>query len=154
MNKVSSNDTRNLNKFLQEENDYKRFILCQLWINQVFADSIRHDIVQEINPDTLGNEKLSNSQIYGIFQNIRSSILTENERLKQIEVNLSNQYDVVRTLNEVFELSLNREVESLRRRLSSLREKIGNNEDYIEKIKSLSESKIEQIRGNDEQSDK
>lgn len=154
MRKVCSNDTRNLNKFLQEENDFKRYILCQLWINQVFSESITRDIVREINPDMSDNERLSNSRIYGIFQNLKNTLTSENERLRQIEINLSNQCDVVKTLNEVFDLSLNREVDTLRKQLVELREKIGINEDYIDKIKNLSEGKIEKIRGNDEQSDK
>ena len=145
MNKVSSNDTRTLNKFLQEENDFKRFILCQLWISQVFSDTINHDIIREINPEN-GKEPLTNEGLYKIFQNIKQSLATENDRLKEIEVNLSNQRDVANALNEVFELGLTKEVEVITKRLIALREKIGINEDYMEKIKSLSETKIEELR--------
>lgn len=151
IHKIASNDTKNLNKFLNEPNEFKRFILCQMWIEQVFSQSITKNITQRINPEVTNNERLTNAQIYQIFQGLKNSIITENERLKQIEINMSNKLDVMKTMNQIFELSLEKEVKNVVKIHDQLIEKIKMNDDYIDKINNLSENKINEVRNDESQ---
>ena len=153
MSKVSSNDVKTLNKFINETDEFKRYILCQLWITQQFTATINETITKSINSVKKGglipdNMSLDDSSIYNIFRDIKQKLIEENERLKLVVGNLQNSYDLMLVMDAVLGLDMVAVNNSMNDELEGLKNKIKNNEVYIDKINNLSESKITQIRNN------
>ena len=147
--KIASNDIKNLNRFINEENEFKRFILCQLWITQQYTGTINDTITKTIN-----NVKgpLSDSIIYNILRDIKQKLTDENERLSLVVQNLQNTFDLVLVMDEVLGLNMKSEDGLLNEELEKLKLRIKNNVEYIDKINNLSENQIAQIRSKNENS--
>ena len=149
MNKVASNDIKTLNKFINEENEFKRYILCQLWITQQYNATINDTITKTIN-----NAKgpLTDSIIYNILRDIKQKLVDENERLSLVVQNLQNTFDLVLVMDEVLGLNMKSSDETLNCELEQLKLRIKNNTEYIDKINNLSENQIATIRSKNENS--
>lgn len=149
MNKVASNDIKTLNKFINEENEFKRYILCQLWITQQYTATINDTITKTIN-----NVKgpLTDSIIYNILRDIKQKLVDENERLSLVVQNLQNTFDLVLVMDEVLGLNMKSSDETLNGELERLKLRIKNNVEYIDKINNLSENQIAAIRSKNENS--
>lgn len=139
-------DIKTLNQFVNEPNELKRYILLQLWINQLYSESITKSIT---NPLTNINHEITNTEIYNIFRDIKESLIKQNDELKEVELSLTNQLNLITVMNRIFNLEQNDELEHLKQIVDSLGTRICNNNNYIDKINSLSENQIEEIRTNE-----
>ena len=140
--KASTNDIKTLNTFLNEQNEFKRFILCQLWISQLFTSTINSSITKALT-QTKDTEPLSNSKIYVIFQDIKQQLKDENERLSLALNEMTKTVDLLHVINEVFGLNENITTNG---NIDKLKHQIDENNVYIDKIDNLSEKQIEDIR--------
>ena len=145
---ISRTAIKTLNQFLNEPNELKRYVLLQLWINQQFNETIQTNIVKPLT--NKNKTRLSNAEIYNILRSVKDSLKTTNDNLRELELTMNNQLDVIRCLNGVLTLDMNSEVEQLNEQLTKIKSTIVNNEVYITKIDCLSENQIEHIRNNNE----
>lgn len=143
MIKTSSQDIKTLNKFINEPDDFKRYILINLWVSVFYTNTIISDMVKRINNT---NEKLSDSEIYNIINNIKTNLTDENVKLRMTMMNMKNNYDVIKVINNVMDLDLNDDINEINERINKIEELIKNNDKHIESIKTLSENKIAEIR--------
>lgn len=143
MIKTSSQDIKTLNKFINEPDDFKRYILINLWVSVFYTNTIISDMVKRINNT---NEKLSDSEIYNIISNIKTNLTDENAKLRMVMMNMKNNYDVIKVINNVMDLDLNDDINEINERINKIEELIKNNDKHIESIKTLSENKIAEIR--------
>ena len=143
MIKTSSQDIKALNKFINEPDDFKRYILINLWVSVFYTNSIISDMVKRINNTS---EKLTDSEIYNIINNIKTGLTDENIKLKLTLNNMKNNYDVIKVINNVMNLDLNDDINEINERINKIENVIKNNDKHIESIKTLSENKIAEIR--------
>ena len=148
--KMNSQEIKNLNNFLKETNMFKRYILCQLWINSLFNNII----IEPINKysKSTDNNDLTNETIYNIFRDIKANLINENSNLESVLKLQQNQRDILNVMNKVFELNEDDKIELINNELNKLSDNIKTNQDYIEKINNLSEAKINDIRNGNSQS--
>ena len=140
---TSSQDIKALNKFINEPDDFKRYILINLWVSVFYTNSIISDMVKRINNTS---EKLTDSEIYNIINNIKTGLTDENIKLKLTLNNMKNNYDVIKVINNVMNLDLNDDINEINERINKIENVIKNNDKHIESIKTLSENKIAEIR--------
>ena len=136
---------KTLNAFMKEPNEFKRYLLCQMWIVQLFTETITEPINKHSKPAT-SNEDLTNENIYNIFRDIKTNLINENEQLTATLKLMKNQRDVLKVMDGIFELQSTEEIKKITDELDKLQTAIDTHTNYIEKINSLSVTKIEQLR--------
>lgn len=142
---AKSQEMKTLNAFMKEPNEFKRYLLCQMWIVQLFTETITEPINKHSKPAT-SNEDLTNENIYNIFRDIKTNLINENEQLTATLKLLKNQRDVLKVMDGIFELQSTEEIKKITDELDKLQTAIDTHTNYIEKINSLSVTKIEQLR--------
>ena len=143
--KVKASDIKTLNAFINESNEFKRFILCQLWITQQFTNTLTTNDILTRNINQSEPNIITDATIYNIFRDIKSKLTEENDKLAQVVVSLKNNFAVLHVMNEIFELGLNTEDE-MKDKIKQIEQTIKTNQDYINKINNLSEAQIANIR--------
>lgn len=137
--KIATNDVKTLNIFINEENNFKRYILCQLWITQQYGNSVIDTISKAI---TNNKSAVSVGCVYDIMREIKQQLTTENEQLAQSIEQLMNSYKFMCVCDAVFELNMKPKNDEMKLEIEKLKQKIKTNNDYINKISNLSEAKI------------
>lgn len=145
---ITRGDIKTLNQFVNEPNEFKRYILTQLWINQLYSKTIT-DIIKSVNnPSSTNNDIITDETIFNIFRDVKSNLACVNENIKKVLIQQQNNYDLMKVMNALFELNSNNELQQLNDELTKLKTTIKTNEDYINKINNLSENQISSIRNN------
>ena len=140
--KLSNSDIKTFNKFINEPNEFKRYILLNLFINQFFTETITETITKTLSGT---NNVLSDEVIFNMMRDIKQSLIIQNENLKLAVNNMKNQHDIINVLNNVLKLDLNINDDKIK----ELEETINNNSVYIDKINNLSENQIKEYRSDD-----
>lgn len=139
MSKVATADIKILNKFINEPNEFKRFILCQLWITQLYNETINKNIIKRA--ETIQ----TTADIYNMFRDLKQAIEAENEKLNAAIGTIQTQANIIKAINAVFTLNADDEVNKYNQQLKELTDHIKTNNDYIDKINNLSETQINNI---------
>lgn len=142
---AKSQEMKTLNSFINEPNEFKRYLLCQMWMVQLFTKTITEPISKHSKPAT-PNDDLTNENIYNIFRDIKTNLINENEQLTAAHKLMKNQRDILKVMDGIFELQSIDEIKKIDDELEKLQNTINTHKDYIEKINNLSETKIEQLR--------
>ena len=142
---AKSQEMKTLNSFINEPNEFKRYLLCQMWMVQLFTKTITEPISKHSKPAT-PTDDLTNENIYNIFRDIKTNLINENEQLTAAHKLMKNQRDILKVMDGIFELQSTDEIKKIDDELEKLQNTINTHKDYIEKINNLSETKIEQLR--------
>lgn len=142
---AKSQEMKTLNTFMNEPNEFKRYLLCQMWLVQLFTKTITEPISKHSKPAT-STDDLTNENIYNIFRDIKTNLINENEQLTAAHKLLKNQRDVLKVMDGIFELHSTEEIKKIDDELSRLQTAMSTHADYIDKINNLSVTKIEQLR--------
>lgn len=142
---VKSQEIKTLNTFMNEPNEFKRYLLCQMWLVQLFTKTITEPICKHSKPTT-STDDLTNENIYNIFRDIKTNLINENEQLTAVHKQMKNHRDVLKVMDGIFELHNTEEIKKIDEELEKLQTAMTTHADYIDKINNLSVTKIEQLR--------
>ena len=151
--KVSAADIKTLNKFINEPNEFKRFILCQLWINNQYSQKLRTEsgLMNIFNRRIkAAKTPLNATLIYDTFRDIKNELIASNENLSAVLIELKNQKSLMDVMNRLFELNVDTINWNINSEIDEIELTIKTNAEHIEKINSLSENQIEDIISNHE----
>ena len=126
-----------LNSIIQEPDEFKRYILLQLWITQLYTSTINDSKLLEYSAET---DDIT--AIYNTFRNIRTALETKNHRLTEVSKQVESKYILIKCMNELLSLDKLDAVNELKQKLDVINSMIAKNQEYIQCINNLSESKI------------
>lgn len=136
-----------LHKIITEPNEFKRYNLLQMWVSQLFTNTI-------IDPVRMHENRLSNTtnltadlevqSLYDVLRNIKTSLAIKNEELTKVLGKMQQNANVLKVLNKTLELDQDTVVDEYTKQLDKLKQLIATNTKYIQSIQNLSESKIEE----------
>lgn len=134
------NEFKILNQIITEPDEFKRYILLQLWITQLYTSTII--AVPELSSN---DSKIQTSPecLYKTFQNLKKQLEMKNKKLKEVYENVQNKYILLKCMNELLSLDSINFIHDLKIELDSIKEMIDKNVVYITNINNLSEAKIE-----------
>lgn len=146
---VRSADVKTLNACINEPNPFKRYVLAQLWISQIYTNSLTSPIATRMSSIKSGGT-IDPETIYNTFRDIKNEISTYNDHLLQVITEAENTLRITKVMNEILELGIN--IQDMDNNLDKLSEQYNLNAEYIEKINNLSESKIQELISHDKNS--
>ena len=139
-----------LKKLLTEPNEFKKYILCQLWLQQLFTSTINeplHDINTntDTNINTVGNDDDECGHIYNVCKYIKKQLMNKNEQLKQGYSKMVSQLHIMEVMNSILTLDTIDELTEYKNNVAIVNNIIATNDEYISKINNLSEAEIAKI---------
>ena len=134
------NEYKILNSIMLEPDEFKRYILLQLWITQLYTSTINDSKLIEYNADT--TDTTNTESIYNTFRNIRAALENKNKKLIEVHKQLESKYIMIKCMNELLSLDKLDAVNELKQQLDCINAMIEKNNTYINSINNLSESKI------------
>lgn len=134
------NEYKILNSIMLEPDEFKRYILLQLWITQLYTSTINDSKLIEYNADT--TDTTNTESIYNTFRNIRAALENKNKKLIEVHKQLESKYIMIKCMNELLSLDKLDAVNELKQQLDTINAMIEKNNTYINSINNLSESKI------------
>lgn len=159
MDKELKEQIKIISKIVLEPNEFKRYMLLQLWISQLVTQTIQSPVqdiedkynkLEQESDNTNGqtSEQITETVlIYDLFRDIKSKLTVKNQQLQQVLNKLNHQKNILKCMNGVLELGENsdRALNKFIKNCNKVEQLIKANNDYIERINNLSESKIESI---------
>lgn len=124
---------------LREEDEFKRYILLSMWLQQFYTTTIVNTF-KDVN-----NQVSDTESIYNTFNILKKQLINKNKQLQHVYDSMNNQHKLLLLMNNILELHNESEVEEYANRLSVIRQMIDKNESYITRINNLSASKIEEV---------
>ena len=146
---MSTNDYKEsikiLHTIIAEPNEFKRYILLQMWISQLFSSTIIDPIKVHENrlKDTTSlTAELEAQSLYDVLRDVKTSLTIKNEELSKVLNKMELNMNIIRVLNKTLELSEDKSIYEYSSNIAKLRELIETNTKYIQQIQNLSESKF------------
>lgn len=143
--KVNSTQVKSLNQILNTDDVITRFRLLQLWIIDLFTQSLESINAKQI-VDLLTTSELSAStpaeSIYSALNTCKRNIIDINDKLKTLHQQLQHQQFINSLLCRIFD---EQKEDKYADELSKLQSLIDKNQQRIEKLQQLSESKINEM---------
>ena len=124
---------------LREEDEFKRYILLSMWLQQFYTTTIVNTF-KDVN-----NQVSDTESIYNTFNILKKQLINKNKQLQHVYDSMNNQHKLLLLMNNILELHNENEVEEYANRLTVIRQMIDKNESYISRINNLSASKIEEV---------
>lgn len=137
MSDLRKEEYKILNSIIQEPDEFKRYVLLQLWITQLYTSTINDSKLLEYSAETDDV-----TAIYNTFRNIRTALETKNNRLSEVSKQVESKYIMIKCMNELLSLDKLDAVNELKAKLDVIKSMIAKNQEYIQCINNLSESKI------------
>ena len=137
-----------LHSIISEPNEFKRYTLLQLWVSQLFSNTIIDPVKLHENrlKDTSNlTSTLEVQSLYDVLRDIKTSLTIKNEELKKVLEKMKGNMNIIKVLNKALGLEQDTEVNDYNFQLLKLETLINTNNKYIEEIQNLSESKIDKI---------
>ena len=137
-----------LHSIISEPNEFKRYTLLQLWVSQLFSNTIIDPIKLHENrlKDTSNlTSTLEVQSLYDVLRDIKTSLTIKNEELKKVLEKMKGNMNIIKVLNKALGLEQDTEVNDYNFQVFKLETLINTNNKYIEEIQNLSESKIDKI---------
>ena len=164
---INSKDVKVLQQFINStNNEFKKYTLLQLWLSQLFTDTINDPIKEAeqtttdivnlcANVDTAANKSNvdttaganSAASIYNLFRDIKQKLIIKNQQLRQVYDKMLQQLNILKVMNVTLQLDnmANNAVQKYKTNVDKLLHIIETNDKYIDGINNLSEAKIESI---------
>lgn len=143
-----------LHTLMNESNEFKRYMLMQLWINQFFSSTIIDPIKALENKlkdtSTLTDTSVDTSSIYDVFRSIRVGLEAKNIQLEDVYQKMLHKRDILKVMNDTLELNANDVLTSYSANCDKVKAMIDRNTKYIALINNLSESKIARSLNDDQ----
>ena len=124
---------------LREDDEFKRYILLSMWLQQFYTTTIVNTF-KDVN-----NQVSDTESIYNTFNILKKQLINKNKQLQHVYDNMTNQHKLLLLMNNILELHNENEVEEYANRLTVIRQMIDKNESYISRINNLSASKIDEV---------
>lgn len=137
-----------LHSIISEPNEFKRYTLLQLWVSQLFSNTIIDPVKLHENrlKDTSNlTSTLEVQSLYDVLRDIKTSLTIKNEELKKVLEKMKGNMNIIKVLNKALGLEQDTEVNDYKFQVFKLETLINTNNKYIEEIQNLSESKIDKI---------
>ena len=141
---LQSKDIKMLSTFMKEPDEIKRYILCNLWINQLFSTTLTEPV--KLFKESVANISTSsnvNESYYNCLNNIKKQLQIKLQQYDKVASEMSLQYSLMKVIDNVLEL--NSISEPLHKQIDNLNNMILKYQHYIERLNNMSESQISSI---------
>lgn len=131
-------ELRTLTTILHEDDEFKRYVFLQMWLQQFYTPTITNTI-KNITEQTSDVEN-----IYNTFVTLKKQLQTKNQQLEQVVNTMSAQLKMLVCMNKLLEVEgTDEQVAEYKRKLNVVKQMMAKNDAYIERINNLSQSKID-----------
>lgn len=133
---------------INEPNEFKRYMLLQLWCIQFYTNTITDPIQLHENrlKDTTNiTTDMEVQSLYDVLRAIKTSLTIKNEELSKVLLRMKQNMNIIKVLNQALELNNDKEQNEYIHRVNKLEKLIASNNNYITNINNLSEAKITSI---------
>lgn len=133
-------ELRTLTTILHEDDEFKRYMFLQMWLQQFYTPTITNTIKNI-------TEQLSDTEnIYNTFVTLKKQLLAKNQQLEQVVNTMSAQLRMLVCMNKLLEVEgTDEQVDEYKRKLNVIKQMVSKNTAYIERIDNLSQSKIDSV---------
>lgn len=143
---LTTKDIKILQKFITEPDEFKRYILLQLWISQLFSTTLTEPVTIFKEAITKVSAMDNDSEIYyDCFKNIKKQLMIKVQQYDKVLSEMLTQYKLIKIMDNVLELN---SAEPLQKQLTNLSTMISKYNDYINRLNNLSEAEISSILKN------
>ena len=148
---LTTKDIKILQKFITEPDEFKRYILLQLWISQLFSTTLTEPVtifkeaISKHVADNNANNACEPEIYYDCFKNIKKQLMIKVQQYDKVLSELTSQYKLIKIMDNVLELN---SAEPLQKQLTNLSTMISKYNDYINRLNNLSEAEISSILKN------
>lgn len=131
-------ELRTLTTILHEDDEFKRYMFLQMWLQQFYTATITNTIKNI-------TEQMSDTEnIYNTFVTLKKQLIAKNQQLEQVVNTMSAQLRMLVCMNKLLEVEdTDEQVDEYKRKLNVIKQMVSKNTAYIERIDNLSQSKID-----------
>mgnify|MGYP006908804825 CR=1 FL=1 len=142
---VKSPEIKVLNSMLAESNDFKRYVLLNLWTSSLYQttltsgiDSMLKSITDESTP--------TDSDLYNMFRDLKDKLSQEVISLRSVLHQIQVRCDVLKVMNKALQIGCDKEVSDIQLVCKAIDNVISVDMSYIDHIDNLSEKQIATYR--------
>lgn len=152
---LTTKDIKILQKFTTEPDEFKRYILLQLWISQLFSTTLTEPVTvfkeaitkynSDNNVNNSANVNPESELYYDCFKNIKKQLMIKVQQYEKVHSEMLSQYKLIKIMDTVLNIN---SAEPLQKQLTNLSTMISKYNDYIKRLNNLSEAEISSILKN------
>ena len=130
-----------LTKFMTEPNEIKRYILMQLWLSQLFTNTIIKPVNTYLDNTSDGSINEVDA-IFNVFRTIKANLQDKNQQLDEVRAKMQHQLNILKCMNSILELNDDNNITKLSNNVHKISAIIDENNNMINKITNMSEASI------------
>ena len=151
--KTTAQQTKTLNQILNKDDVLTRFRLLQLWMLDIFSQSLNSSTSQTVDMkaiiDTLMAENINEASdvetIYAALNNVKKSIQDINNKLKQTRDQIKHQRFISSILQQILKEEGIETNDGYAKHVEELEKLIKTNEERIQHLQDMSQAQIQAL---------